>query len=632
MKTHGSLQALTMASLPALVRKTQKRRVAAVRAGVLMMAVGLMLTLSLSAGAQSSVATLSLEGTQVGLGGTTEIPVRLTSSGTAPTSLLVFITYETDKLVPHDDFWEVTEVDALGYPVIDDAGNTNSISTPVRLADELQRDGKTTDSTIYPEGVLGVVISGADDTPIEDGLLMVVAFRTVEDALPNEVSDVAGVPTDAPIALDGEQVASSAASGTAESIDVAFDNTVRITLLDCDPADAPGALTVTDQRPGGVLITWDAVEELGALYRVFRGEDGNSDNAIPLGDGWSPATSYVDITAAAPTVDLSGGCSKKGGTLVSNYYYWLQMKSLTGCDSPLGSRSGTGARDEAPEVSRSASASMDVFPAKTLMGSVQLLQPTGQLALRLEANQNIDPATVWGEVTGETVVDTVVAWIPGLDADSEAEAARSGWVVYNAAATWPAYEVVTLTVGAKTTSGREVGPVSQQFMRDSKPDPGDNSAGAGRLVGLGDGDVTTLAEGLGSVFRIVPRGVYETHQEVRFPVPPGEDVDSLQLYFYCEARGDGRWYVGSQVADWLDPVREETTEGSTYLVYRVRHSGIVQLGRPVGRTEKMALASMAPVIEQDGGNLAVFAALAGVLFVLGVGLRGFRGAARKQIL
>ena len=522
---------------------------------------------------------------------TVEIDVSLTSNGDSPTSLLLFITYDPEALVAHPQYFETNTLGEDGMPDINADGNTETLSGPVCLDKALWRSGKVADATIYPEGVVGILIAGMDGTIIPDGPLCQVAFEVLPGVQVGGVTAIGGAPSDAPIALDGEMASSAGAIGTEEALTVSFaDGSVR--FLQCSTAPpAPLAPAVSQDRPDGVRVHWDAVDEDDVEYRVYRSTSGFLYDAIPLGEGWHSSTTFVDITAAAAEDIPSTGCFLVSDIVTTPYYYWVKARTASGCQSGFSGRSGAGFRNIISNVRAFDSTSQEVFPGRAAAGGPEILVGSmSPLAIRLTASSDIDPATVTGEVLGNTVNSTAVEWKPVLSENASTFRSKTGWVVFHPTTPWVLDDIITMTVRANMVPNifgqvYEVTPVTRQFTLAPDNATEGVTTGDATLIAVGLDELPVLNEGLGTVYRIDPRGVYDEPQQIWIPKPSDRSLWDLELYYFDNAEGAGRWFVASNVKDWLLSGPEEQAFGGTsYLGYTIRHGGYVQLGLRPGQT------------------------------------------------
>ncbi len=164
---------------------------------------------------------------------------------------------------------------------------------------------------------------------------------------------------------------------------------------------------------------------------------------------WQSGTVYDDFNAQAPDVFSTGGCNSS--TVVDYYYHDYQVKARSDC--------GVG---ELESVRFRPSGQHKIgfdFPL-----TYEPAIPIGEagldsdLAVRLISVEPIAPETVWAVAVGSDRSEQGGVWWPTQLDDN-----RDGWVVFTPNSPWLPGDVVEVTAGAQTVSGREVGPVSMQF-------------------------------------------------------------------------------------------------------------------------------------------------------------------------
>jgi Leucine-rich repeat (LRR) protein len=234
------------------------------------------------------------------------------------------------------------------------------------------------------------------------------------------------------------------------------------------------------------------------------------------------------------------------------------------------------------------------------------------LAIRLSAAQPVDPASVWAVLeTGDWSVSggTWRATAPGDD--------RDGWVTFTANDGLPASAIITMTVGAVTTDGTILGPMSQDFLVSA-----DKEAASGGPTLREDPDVASLpgvvAAAKSPVYRIGPAQVFAQPVTIQIPVAPGSNPDDLEVYYYSESAAHIGWHRGENVVGWMAPAARRTVEadGQTYVEIQVNHAGVVQLGRAL----KLTLGGAGPVEFGFSGSRILWVSLCGTLLGLSVAL------------
>jgi len=557
-------------------------------------------------------------------GDTVEIPIDIVSEGEKPSSLFLLIKYDSELVTPAESFYEANEVDEeYGLPVIDADGNTRTSSSSVRLDKSLALLGKMADVTVFPEGAVGILISGAPDQPIGDGLLGTLAFRAQPGVALSNVAYLRGISSDEPMALEGDQVRSSSAQGTSGNLDVGFTEG-QIGFLACSTKPkAPKGIEVTEDFPDGVRVSWTAAEDAGIEYRVFRSKTRSVEDAEALGAGWQSSNVYVDITGTAAVPDQPSGCFLKPNAKITHYFYWVKARAADGCESSFSHRTGPGGRGGYSRGPRAGKMAVQVFPGRSMGGPELLTESQSPLAVRITASRAIDPSSVWGQVSSDGVSSTAVDWVPALDLGASDNRVRAGWVVFQPSTPWVSGDAITMMVGAKTISGRKIAPVTREFLR--APDSTDAVPIVSEVKwdALGPDTVPELAPGLGTSYLVTPNEVYGRLQQIWLPLPLDVKARQVELYYFSEAEGDARWVRGRSVEGWLgsNTPKSNAVGEIQYVGYWIRHGGVVQLGLKPGReAEKPAAADV------SGGQAGSLAVCAITLLILAAG----RGRLRRS--
>lgn len=374
--------------------------------------------------------------------------------------------------------------------------------------------------------------------------------------------------------------------------------------------DAPGAVTGVDATDGNfpdkVQVTWNAVSGADG-YEVYRAETNDQSSAASIGT--VSGTVYNDTAAEAPTVTTpASGCLGSALPEVEyHYYYYYWVKAVSDCGSSDFSESDQGYRgSDQDKNSKEPSVFEEALPASVLSGSARLIAASSALCVRIRAEEGIDPQSVWGTITSATIESASVLWWPVSDSD--------GWVVYWPTSYWQPGDQVTMTVGARTESGEEIGPSAYEFQVETETQADARHSTEGEPVwqpsveeldarGLAQQtdandppNVMTLASedaiaalpgGVGPVFVVGPDRAFNGPQRVWLPVPADEDPADIDIYYYYHGGGsDAGWYRGVNVDGWLVPneTLEVENNGVTYIGVLVQHGGIVQLG--IGASEQ----------------------------------------------
>jgi len=256
----------------------------------------------------------------------------------------------------------------------------------------------------------------------------------------------------------------------------------------------------------------------------------------------------------------------------------------------------------------------EVLPARAC-GEERLairVSPFSELALRLTADETIDPDSVWATVQAEGWYVEEAVWRPTDPNDGS-----DGWVVFSPVESMPTHSVVTMSAGALTVDGEIVGPVSAEF-----------SVGVQKQGSFADhtpsveveANIDPLAELLAApaseAYRIGPVGVFMEPVTVQIPVPRGSNVEELDIYYFSESPEHEGWYLGENVIGWMVPESRVTVEedGQTYIQIEVNHSGVLQLGRAI----KVELGSVATLDVGVSGSRDQWLSVVGTLVLLSV--------------
>lgn len=355
---------------------------------------------------------------------------------------------------------------------------------------------------------------------------------------------------------------------------------------ECLKPAAPTGVSATDGTyTNRVVITWKAVDNADE-YQVYR--DGKA-----IGDPTSE-TKYSDTTAAAPTVIPGQGC--RAEDIVTPKIYSYTVRALNKCGESEFSAANTGYRGAAEK-----SLDVDSHVTEEALPAADIT-PLSELAVRLTATGSIDPVTVWARAEGDGWIVDGGFWRPTAFDDG-----TDGWVVFVPQTPWPADEVVTVTAGALTETGAEVGAVTREFQIGAEDSAADFSPEPVIVEMSGDADVPELtANVLSPAYRIGPDGVFDQPVPFWIPLPDGADVNALDIYYFSEAEEHRGWYLGENVIGWMVPDSRTVVEqdGQYFLEIQVNHSGIVQLAD--AQTVK---------VQADVGIFLGFAVILGMRFV-----------------
>jgi hypothetical protein len=247
---------------------------------------------------------------------------------------------------------------------------------------------------------------------------------------------------------------------------------VRVIQLAEGPPGAPADVQASDGAYSAcVAVTWDAVPGAEG-YDVYRSD--RDDFATAQWIGASESGAYLDCTAAAPARTGSGCALDKRYAF---HYYWVAARSPLGSGEPGPSDRGYRGFPEDPGC--------DGFEPNGSPGSaggvVHYAMVDAPLAVRIEGEDAIDPHTAWAEIDGAPVDGALLRWA--------ALSPTGGWVICFPDPAWPCGAVVTVTAGARTESGRAVGPVTREFMVETQAERKE------RLEEASDGGVDQAGSG-----------------------------------------------------------------------------------------------------------------------------------------
>lgn len=91
--------------------------------------------------------------------------------------------------------------------------------------------------------------------------------------------------------------------------------------------------------------------------------------------------------------------------------------------------------------------------------------------------------------------------------------------------------------------------------------------------------VDALEGMIGVPMAIEPEEAYETPQWLWLTLPPGADLNHIQLWYYKTSGQDAGWYPSGAIAGFLEPGTLELrqTAGLQYIGVQINHGGIVAL-------------------------------------------------------
>jgi hypothetical protein len=217
----------------------------------------------------------------------------------------------------------------------------------------------------------------------------------------------------------------------------------------------------------------------------------------------------------------------------------------------------------------------------------------------------------------------------------DAEEQTDGWVVYVPQKPWMPGDVVTMTVGATALDGTPIGPVTYEFhvateaqrqeqLKQTLPQlwqPGYGDFDASTLdLGAECNDLVSVAEmpgdalpilpgAVGPLYELGPDQVFDTPQRVWLPLLEGVESGDVQLHYYHGEGDDSGWYPAGDIVGWLvpDSYLDLELNGTTYVGFLVRHSGIVQLGSADTAEPVPTSAAVFPPARNAVGDVFLFA-------------------------
>lgn len=286
-------------------------------------------------------------------GDTVEIPVDIASNGLEPAAMFLYISYPSDSLTPNMDFYEFVLTDLNGDPILDDGGNAIVSKSAVRPDAALEGLQKQLSTALHETGegedTLAIGIVGVNTATVPDGALLTIAFNVNPLAQQMDSYPVVGRDADNPVRLDGLVFYSSnATSAVADPLPLGTQD--GQVLVGCDPAGTPASVAATQGEVDSVVVTWNAVSDVNAQYRVYRSETSNLAQAVPLGEGWQVETSFADVTADSPIVVNPAGCNTPAEVTEVNYYYWVKARTEVGCEGSFSNPSAMGYRGAAKSL------------------------------------------------------------------------------------------------------------------------------------------------------------------------------------------------------------------------------------------------------------------------------------------
>ncbi|MFP6583619.1 MAG: immunoglobulin-like domain-containing protein [Candidatus Hydrogenedentota bacterium] len=208
----------------------------------------------------------------------------------------------------------------------------------------------------------------------------------------------------------------------------------------------------------------------------------------------------------------------------------------------------------------------EVMPYEMIENGVRPLRADQTIAIRLRATDAIDWKDIWVKLPDALVSSVVVTWF-------ELNAAKTdGWVFVSSPNLWPdGEEIITVAAGNENFRTAEY-----QFMVS----PSRAGVSETETLTYETSDIQQLQEGIREPLRIHPQQVFENTKTVWLEIPDGTPSDAIRLmYFKLNGTQDGEWHSAENVAGFLESTAPEVVrwEGLSFIGYRVRHGGIVQL-------------------------------------------------------
>ncbi len=393
---------------------------------------------------------------------------------------------------------------------------------------------------------------------------------------------------------------------------------VSVAQTACVIPAAPATVSASDGTfPDRVRVTWSLVEDADS-YLVYRATTDEPADAILLTVAPVLGTSFDDTSAASPST--GAGCFPQPVT--TTYRYWVVAQSPCGSSPLTVSDTGFVGNEESDKVYAK------VLPSVKLENGLIAVQPDSALAIRLRADNTIDPASVWGVVSSSTLVSEAVVWVPTI-----AEPLTDGWVVYQPETAWPVGEVVTMTAGGALADGTPLVPIAYEFevVEDAAAvqpiwQPPHSEIGDGlalkdqaNLVVVSEQvqeGLALLDAAVGPAYWIGPEEVFMTPQQVWLPVPEDVNPERIQVFYHLEGETP-KWHPAEDVEGLLaaQDYLVLDVNGVAYLGFVVEHGGVMQLGLPMESSTAPAPASSLPM-RPAKGDLLLLGCVIAVLFLV----------------
>ncbi|MBI1321044.1 MAG: hypothetical protein GC168_19130 [Candidatus Hydrogenedens sp.] len=290
--------------------------------------------------AQPEAAIIIVSSTDSLPGGAPEMVVRLDAQGPQPVSMVLFFAYPVASLDPDDDYYETVLRNGSGTVIRDADGNATTRRGALMPSAGVVNAGKAIEVQVYSNGVLGVAITGLNQTAIPDGELFRMGFKVASNAPANAGLNFQGLTAEDGVTVPNPSTgANEAAFSSAAYLDGSIEASLPLFFtpggIDLSCGSRSAGASGVDASTGdtdSVTVTWDAIGP-GNRYRVYRANSNNLAAALPLGEGWSTATSFVDFSAIAAVQTQTRGCFPMTIDQETKHYYWLLAMDASGCES-----------------------------------------------------------------------------------------------------------------------------------------------------------------------------------------------------------------------------------------------------------------------------------------------------------
>ena len=281
-------------------------------------------------------------------GDTFEIPVFLEYEDTPPSTVNIFVDYDGTKIEPFGDFYETVLMDEFGDPVQDEDGNSFTVRSIVRPEAPLVDGDFLLDTVVHDDEsaiAISLIAQGPNkgDRELPEGHILTIPFRTLPGAVAFDTIDIDGLADNEAIQIFDDDLQenvlkqSNAAVTTPGGVRCYYINCADGEVqMACFPvAEVPQNVSATQGLEDKVTISWTGIQTLNARYRVYRSDDSNFSNAVPLGEGWSTDTFFDDYSALAPVELSSPGCQTQ--FMEVHHYYWVVAQTPAGCEGDFSS-------------------------------------------------------------------------------------------------------------------------------------------------------------------------------------------------------------------------------------------------------------------------------------------------------